>query len=88
MNGVLWAVGGATVIVSALMSFLVTRRYGWGAAVALPVVALAAMIGMTWQEQGLDVAGGMNLVQEALVFGAPILGGAVVGILLALRRRA
>lgn len=88
MNGVLWAIAGATVVLSALMSFLVTCRYGWGAAVALPVVALAAMIGMTWQEQGLDTAGGMDLVQEALVFAAPILGGAVVGIVLALRRRA
>jgi hypothetical protein len=88
MSGVFWAIGGATVVVSGLMSFLVTRRYGWGAAVVLPVVALAAMIGMTWQEQGLDVAGGLGLVREALVFAAPILGGAVVGILLALRRRA
>jgi hypothetical protein len=88
MTGVLWAIGGVTVILSGLMSFLITRRYGWGAAVALPVVALAAMIGMTWQEQGLDVAGGLDLLQEALVFAAPILAGVVVGILVALRRRA
>jgi hypothetical protein len=88
MTGVLWAIGAGTVALSGLMSFLVTRRYGWGAAVVLPVVALAAMIGMTWQEQGLDAAGGMELVQASLVFAAPILGGAVVGILLALRRRA
>ena len=88
MTGVLWGIGVGTVILSAGMSYLVTRRYGWGAAVVLPVVALAAMIGMTWQEQGLDVAGGMNLLQDSLVFAAPILGGALVGILLALRRRA
>jgi hypothetical protein len=88
MNGVLWAIGGGTVILSGLMSYVVTRRYGWGAAVALPVVALAAMIGMTWQEQGLDVTGGMDLVQESLVFAAPILVGVLVGILLALRQRA
>jgi hypothetical protein len=88
MNGVLWAIGGGTVILSGLMSYVVTRRYGWGAAVVLPIVALAAMIGMTWQEQGLDVTGGMDLVQESLVFAAPILVGVLVGILLALRRRA
>jgi hypothetical protein len=88
MNGVLWAIGGGTVILSGLMSYVVTRRYGWGAAVVLPIVALAAMIGMTWQEQGLDVTGGMDLVQESLVFAAPILVGVLVGILLALRQRA
>jgi hypothetical protein len=88
MNGFFWAVGGATVLFAAAISYAMTRRYGWGAAVVLPVVALAAMIGMTWQEQGLDVAGGMNLLQDSLVFAAPILGGALVGILLALRRRA
>lgn len=87
MNGVLWAIGGVTVVVAGLMSFAVTRRYGWGAAVALPVVALGAMLGMTWQERGLDLAGGMGLLRDGLVFGAPILAGCLAGILLAARRR-
>lgn len=88
MTGMLWAIGSGTVILSGLMSYAVTRRYGWGAAVALPVLALAAMIGMTWQDRGLDLAGGIDLLRGALVFAAPILGGALVGLLLALRRRA
>ncbi len=88
MTGSLWAIAGATVILAGLMSHFMTRRYGWGAAVLLPVLALAAMIGMTWQEAGLDMAGGIGLVREALVFAAPILGGACIGILLALWRRA
>lgn len=82
-----WVMGGATVVLAGAMSWAVTRRYGWGAAVMLPVIALAAMLGMTWQEQGLDFAAGMGLVREGLVFGAPILGGTLVGILLGLRRR-
>jgi hypothetical protein len=88
MNGMLWAIGGAVVILAGVMSYAVTRRYGVAAAVALPVVALAAMIGMTWQDQSLDLAGGIGLVQETLVFATPILGGAVIGIAMAWRRRA
>lgn len=75
--------GAATVVLAGVMSWAVTRRYGWGAAVVLPVVALAAMIGMSWQEQGLGFADGMGLVREGLVFGAPVLLGALVGILAA-----
>ena len=87
MNGIFWIIGGVTVVLAGVMSWAVTRRYGWGAAVALPVVALAAMLGMTWQERGLDFAGGMGLLREGLVFGAPILLGCLAGILLASRRR-
>lgn len=83
----LWAMGGAMVVLAGVMSWAVTRRYGWGAAVMLPVVALAAMLGMKWQAAGLDFAGGMGLVREGLVFGAPILLGALVGMLVGLRRR-
>ena len=86
MNGMLWAIGGLTVIFAAVASYFVARRYGWGVAVFLPVVALAVMIGMTWQEEGLDLAGGMDLVRAALVFAAPVFGGVLVGILVARRR--
>jgi hypothetical protein len=85
MNGMLWAMGGATVVLAGVMSWAVTRRYGWGAAVMLPVVALAAMLGMKWQEQGLGFSEGMGLVREGLAFGAPILVGCLAGILLARR---
>lgn len=87
MNGKLWAIGGATVIIAAALSYAVTRRYGWGAAVALPVVALAAVVGMQWQERGLGFAEGLGLIRASLVFAAPVLLGALVGIVLAARRR-
>jgi hypothetical protein len=87
MNGTLWAIGGATVIVAGVLSYAVTRRYGWGAAVALPIVALAAVIGMQWQEQDLGFSEGMGLIRGALVFAAPVMLGALVGIVLAARRR-
>ncbi len=86
MTGTLWAIGAGTVIFAAVASYFVARRYGWGAAVVLPVVALAAMIGMTWQEEGLNLAEGMDLLREALVFAAPVFGGVLVGILVARRQ--
>jgi hypothetical protein len=87
MNGYLWAIGGATVIGAGVLSWAVTRRYGWGAAVVLPLMALAAVIGMRWQEQDLGFAEGLELIRGMLVFAAPVLLGAVVGIALGAWRR-
>lgn len=87
MTGIFWIIGGVTVVLAGVMSYAVTRRYGWGAAVALPVFALAAVIGMSWQERGLGFAEGLGLIRAALVFAAPVLAGALAGILLGLRRR-
>jgi hypothetical protein len=88
MNGFFWAVGATTVIMAAIMSYAVTRRYGWGAAVAVPVIALVAMTGMNWQAQGLNFAEGMALIRETLVFTAPVVLGVVIGIGVAWRWRA
>jgi hypothetical protein len=87
MNGFLWAAGGATVIIAGVMSYAVTRRYGWGAALALPVVALAAVVAIRWQDQGLGFAEGLGLIGAALVFAAPVLLGALVGIAFGAWRR-
>ncbi|MFN3577885.1 MAG: hypothetical protein ACK4TJ_13015 [Tabrizicola sp.] len=87
MHGFLWAVGGASVLFAGVLSFFVTRRYGWGAALALPVAALVAVIAMNWQDRGLDLRGGLVLLREALVFAAPVLLGALSGVLLARRWR-
>ncbi|MFM7335671.1 MAG: hypothetical protein ACKO2N_17825 [Tabrizicola sp.] len=88
MNGMLWAIGGGTVILAGVMSYAVTRRYGLAPAVALPVAALAALVAMTWQDLGLNFSGGIGLLRETLVFVAPVLGGAAIGIALAWKRRA
>jgi hypothetical protein len=88
MDGLLWGLGAATVVFAGGISYVVTRRYGWGAAIALPAFALAAMIGMNWQAQDLAFAEGMGLVRETLLFSVPVLVGALVGIALAWRRRA
>lgn len=87
MHGFLWAVGGATVLFAGVLSFYISRRYGRGAALALPVAALVAVIAMNWQDRGPDVRDGLAFLGAALVFAAPVLLGALAGILLARRRR-
>ncbi|MES2813918.1 MAG: hypothetical protein V4720_03385 [Pseudomonadota bacterium] len=84
MNAIFWAVGGGTVLFVAVMSYIITRRYGWGQALALPVLALAALLAMQWQERAST---GFELNWSSLVFAAPLLLGAVVGITVARLKR-
>jgi uncharacterized membrane protein len=83
MTGPLWAFGAAIVIFAAVVSYVVTRRYGWGLAVLLPVLALATMIAMRWQAAGISVAEGMANLGPMLLFGSPVLLGSAVGIAVA-----
>ena len=81
MPVVFWALGAATVIFAGAISYAMTRRYGWGAGLALPLLALVAMIAMQWQRQGLTAPDGLRMAGSTLIFAAPILLGVVAGIL-------
>ncbi len=84
----IWAVGGALMIFAAAISFAMTRRYGWGAALALPLLALVAMVAMQLQNLGLGFAEGVRMAASTVAYAGPILLGVVAGIALArLRRR-
>jgi hypothetical protein len=87
MNGFLWAFGGATVLFAGVLSYATTRRYGWGAALALPVLALVAMLGMQWQRHDLGWAEGSSVTLASLGFASPLLLGVLAGIALARLRR-
>lgn len=87
MPGMVWAVAVATVVFAGAVSYAMARRYGWGAALALPLLALVAMIAMQWQRQGLTGPDGVRMAGAMLVFAAPILLGVVAGIALARLRR-
>lgn len=87
MYGYLWAVGAATVLVVGAVSYAMTRRYGWGAALALPVLALVVVVATRWQEEGLLLDEGMHLIGASLVFSSPILLGALAGIVIARLRK-
>ena len=84
MSAVFWAIGGGTVLFVAVLSYVVTRRYGWGQALALPVLALAAMLAMQWQERAST---GFEPGWSSLVLAAPVLLGAVAGIAVARLKR-
>jgi len=84
MSAVFWAIGGGTVLFVAVLSYVVTRRYGWGQALALPVLALAAMLAMRSEE----LVGAMSWMGwSALVLAVPVLLGAVAGIAVARLKR-
>lgn len=84
MDGFLWVAGGGTVLVAGIVSYAMTRRYGWGAALALPVMALVAFLGMQWQERATT---GYEPGLASLALAAPVLLGAVAGIAVARLRR-
>ncbi len=84
MSGVFWAIGGGMVLLVAVLSYVLTRRYGWGQALALPVLSLAALVAMQWQERATT---GFVLGWDTLIFAAPVLLGAAAGIAVARLRR-
>jgi hypothetical protein len=87
MYGYLWAVGLGTILVTGVLSYAMTRRYGWGAALAFPLLALAAVIAAQWQGERLGVAEGVRMAGVSLLYSAPVLLGALVGIAVARLRR-
>ncbi len=87
MPGLVWLIGAGTVVFGGVIAYAVTRRYGWGSAILLPVLALAALIAMRWQKLGLAAEEGMRMAETTLIFAAPVLLGVIVGIALARIRR-
>jgi hypothetical protein len=87
MNAFLWALGSGMVLFAGVVSYAMARRYGWGAALAMPVLALVAMLGMQWQSLDLDWRDGMQAMLPNLLFSLPILLGALAGVALARLRR-
>lgn len=72
---------------AAAISYAMTRRYGWGAALAIPVLALVVLLGMQWQAQDLGLREAMQEMLPNLMFSLPILLGALAGIGVAWLRR-
>jgi hypothetical protein len=87
MTGMLWGIGAVTVILVGLISYVVTRRYGWGLAVMLPVLSLIAMIAMRWQADGLSFTEGLRGVGPMVIYASPVLLGVMIGTALARLKR-
>lgn len=88
MSGTLWLIGAATVLFAGVVAYAMTRRYGWGIAVMLPVLALIVMIAMRWQNEEMTLQEGLGELLPTLVFAAPVLLGSLVGVAIARIRRA
>ncbi len=71
-----------TALGAGLLSWIVARRIGTRWALALPVLALAAMIVILARSQGLGFHDALGMTATAAVFALPVLVGAMAGILL------
>jgi hypothetical protein len=87
MPGAVWAAGAALVVLSGVIAHAMTRRYGRGTALALPLLALVVLVGMQWQEQDLTLAEGLRMAGSTAGLAAPVLLGVAAGIVLACLRR-
>jgi hypothetical protein len=87
MTAYLWVLGSGMVLFAGVISYAMARRYGWGAALAMPVLALAVMLGMQWQALAGEVDAELQDLLPFLLFSLPILVGSVAGIALARFRR-
>ncbi len=72
--------------IAVVVAYALTRRYGWKPALGLPVAAVAAIIAVLWQREGVSVSEALQMAPQLLLFASPTLAGAVIGTLLARRK--
>ena len=87
MTGMLWVIGAGTVLFVGVIAYGLTRRYGWGLAVLLPILALIMMIGMRWQADGLSLDEGLRVLGPMVIYASPVLLGVAIGVALARLKR-
>jgi ABC-type nitrate/sulfonate/bicarbonate transport system permease component len=85
MQGPLIGVAVLIFIGTLLLSLGLTRRYGWKAALSFPVLALLFHVILRWRERGSELEHAVGTLTEVMLFAAPALIGALVGILIGIR---
>lgn len=78
--------GSGILCISAVIAFVLTRRYNARFAMLMPLMGLILAVGAMWQSGAGD--GGVQFALWAVATSSPILLGCVIGILLARRPRA
>lgn len=78
--------GLGAALVAGLIGWGMARRYGWQRALVVPLLALLALVIILWRAGAMNFHDGIGLVAAAVVFAAPTLVGALLGIVLASRR--
>ncbi len=86
MYGHLVAMGLGAALVAGLIGWGMARRYGWQRALVVPLLAVIALAMILWRSRSMNFHDGLGLVAAAVVFAAPTLVGALLGIVLASRR--
>lgn len=87
MEVTLLIVLGATVLLAAVLTYGMTRRYGWAAALAMPVLAVVLILAMQLQRAWSEGEGVLQTLWLVLPLLAPILLGSAAGIVVARLRR-
>ena len=87
MGGLPWIIAVATVVFAGVVAYWLTRLYGWGIAIMLPVLALITMVAMRWQNEEMTLEEGLGELLPTLLFAAPVLLGSLAGVALARLRR-
>lgn len=80
------AMGLGAAGLAAVLSWAVALRHGWRVALVLPLLALLALVGMLWWSSRLGLQDGIGAAAAAVVFAAPTMTGALLGIVIAARR--
>ena len=87
MFGPLAAMGVAGALVAGVIGWMIASRHGWRAGLIVPLLALVSLIVVLWQARLLSVADSFALAATALTVAGPVLAGALLGVVLAARRK-
>ena len=83
MQGPLLAIGLGTVLLVAVVTWAVARRYGRVRALVVPILALASVAVLVWRAGGVDAHLAMGMVAVATGLAGASVAGALIGIYLA-----
>jgi glucose-6-phosphate-specific signal transduction histidine kinase len=81
---VAYALGAAAVATG--IGWAMARRYGWQRALVVPALAALALVAVLWRAGAMSFHDGIGLMASAVVFAAPSIVGALLGVVLAARR--
>jgi len=87
MVGPFAGIGIAGALVAAVIAWGVARRYGWRVGLIVPLLALVSLIAVLWQARMLSLADSFALAATALTVVGPTLAGALLGLVLAAKRK-
>lgn len=87
MLGPLTGIGVAGGLIAGVIAWMVASRYGWRVGLIVPLLALVSLLGVLWQGRMLSLADSFSLAATAMTVAGPTLVGALLGIVLAARRK-